>query len=68
MKKRRLKKPIEKILIFINCVAFVFIGSAIESALDNATNFIIYLIILLLFIINTMILFKYTDIFKDDED
>lgn len=63
MKKRLLKKPIEKILLLINSIIFVIIGTGIES-LVNKENVLALIILLVVFILNHLLLIKYTKIFK----
>ena len=63
MKKRHLKKWFEKILLLINSIIFVLIGTGIESFLNSSKNILILIILLLIFIFNHMLLYKYTKIF-----
>ena len=61
MKKKRFKKWVEYTLLVINFLAFIMLGS--DS--DNMSTFIIiHITAFAIFAINTMLLFKYSDILK----
>lgn len=64
MKKRRLKNWVENILLFINLTLFIILISGIEYFLDNI---ILLIIILIILILNTIILFKYSNLLKEGE-
>lgn len=63
-KKRHLKKWLEKLLIIINTLIFCFFAM-IEDF--TSQGFIILLILLTIFIINTLIINKYGKLLKDNE-
>lgn len=66
MKKRHLKKWFEKMLLLINSIIFVLIGTGIESFLNSSKNILILIILLLIFICNHILLYKYTKIFIEE--
>lgn len=61
MKKKRFKKWVEYTLLTINFLAFIMLGS---DCYDMGAFIAIHLIAIIIFLINTMLLFKYSDILK----
>lgn len=62
MKKIYLKKWVEVVIIFIQVILFMILGSECE---DLKVFIISKLVALTLFIINSMILFKYSRLVED---
>lgn len=62
-KKRRLKKWFETVLIIINILAFIVLGSDSDSL---SLFIVVHLVALAIFLFNNYLLYKYTDLFTEE--
>lgn len=65
-KKRYLKSWLDKTLLYINTIIFTFIVVSIDSIGNNTYNKIL-IISMIIFIVNALILNKYSKILKEEE-
>lgn len=65
-KKRYLKSWLDKTLLYINTIIFTFIAVSIDSIGNNTYNKVL-IISMIIFIVNALILNKYSKILKEEE-
>lgn len=65
-KKRYLKSWLDKTLLYINTIIFTFIVVSIDS-IGNSTYNKVLIISMIIFIVNALILNKYSKILKEEE-
>ena len=65
-KKRYLKSWLDKTLLYINTIIFTFIAISIDSIGNNTYNKIL-IILMIIFIVNALVLNKYSKILKEEE-
>lgn len=65
-KKRYLKSWLDKTLLYINTIIFTFIIVSIDS-IGNSTYNKVLIISMIIFIVNALILNKYSKILKEEE-
>lgn len=65
-KKRYLKSWLDKTLLYINTIIFTFIAVSIDS-IGNSTYNKVLIISMIIFIVNALILNKYSKILKEEE-
>lgn len=65
-KKRYLKSWLDKTLLYINTIIFTFIAVSIDS-IGNSTYNKVLIISMIIFIVNALILNKYSKILREEE-
>lgn len=65
-KKRYLKSWLDKTLLYTNTIIFVFIAVSIDSIGNSIYNKVL-IISMIIFIVNALILNKYSKILKEEE-
>ena len=65
-KKTYLKSWLDKTLLYINTIIFTFIAISIDS-ISNSTYNKILIILMIIFIVNALVLNKYSKILKEEE-
>ena len=65
-KKIYLKSWLDKTLLYINTIIFTFVAISIDS-IGNSTYNKILIILMIIFIVNALVLNKYSKILKEEE-
>lgn len=65
-KKRYLKSWLDKTLLYINTIIFTFVAVSIDSIGNSVYNKVL-IILMIIFIVNALVLNKYSKILKEEE-